>query len=354
MHRWCGGSAWAFVVVTSCTRNVVPTPASVCNELQTNPNAVTLSLWSIADVTGDSSHMLSGLWYDDRHHNFFSVMDNDPHVVSLQSDVSMRQWVATRENFDLSSYTQLEGITGNLTDFVITDEDDREGALHGPHVVLVSRSDGRIRNVEVPARFRELSHNSGFEAVSLVPDGQTLLVANERALLRDVDGMVRILSVNMRTQAQQQHAYSLGPNCWNDGASSDAGLSDFVAVSATHLLTVERAWRRDRGNCVRIFLTDLSSAPDVQARDTLTSDVPVARKQLVLDLSDLPRTIDLPLGPTQTHPALGNYEGIAIGPCLPDGRRSVVLVTDDNYDSVQRTGSPPQARRILVLAATGL
>jgi hypothetical protein len=353
MHRWCRSSAWALVFVASCTRHITPTPASVCQPLQPHPHTVALSLWSISDLSDDGSHMLSGLWYDDRSHKFFSVMDNDPHVVSLHSDASMHVWSTTRENFDLSSYAQLEGITGDSTDFVISDEDDREGALHGPHVALVSRNDGRIRNMEVPARFREMSRNSGFEAVSLVPDGQTLLVANERPLLRDADGMVRILSVNLRTQTQQQHAYSLGPTCWDD-APSDIGLSDFVAVSTTHVLTVERAWRRDRGNCVRIFLTDLSSAPDLQTRDTLTSDVQVVRKQLVLDLSDLSRTIPLPLGPTQTHPALGNYEGIAVGPCLPDGRRSVVLVTDDNYDFVLRTGSPPQVRRVLVLAATGL
>ena len=39
---------------------------------------------------------------------------------------------------------------------------------------------------------------------------------------------------------------------------------------------------------------------------------------------------------------MDNYEGMALGPVLPDGRRSLILVTDDN-------NRPDQVARILVL-----
>ncbi len=42
-----------------------------------------------------------------------------------------------------------------------------------------------------------------------------------------------------------------------------------------------------------------------------------------------------------------NVEGITPGPCLPDGRRTVLLVSDDNFSSVQTT-------RFLAFAATGI
>ena len=34
---------------------------------------------------------------------------------------------------------------------------------------------------------------------------------------------------------------------------------------------------------------------------------------------------------------LDNTEGITLGPMLPDGRQSVVLVSDDNFSSTQIT-----------------
>ena len=47
-------------------------------------------------------------------------------------------------------------------------------------------------------------------------------------------------------------------------------------------------------------------------------------KSLLLDL----RTLGLPLD---------NIEGMAIGPTLPDGRRSLILVSDDNFAATQFT-----------------
>ena len=54
---------------------------------------------------------------------------------------------------------------------------------------------------------------------------------------------------------------------------------------------------------------------------------PVAMtKTLVADLSTMPEVRDL-----------DNIEGITFGPKLSDGRQSVVLVTDDNFNPAQVT-----------------
>ncbi|MDX2939877.1 esterase-like activity of phytase family protein [Streptomyces ipomoeae] len=42
-----------------------------------------------------------------------------------------------------------------------------------------------------------------------------------------------------------------------------------------------------------------------------------------------------------------NVEGITLGPRLPDGRRTVLLVSDDNFSAVQTT-------QFLAFAATGI
>ena len=50
----------------------------------------------------------------------------------------------------------------------------------------------------------------------------------------------------------------------------------------------------------------------------------VATKELVLDLDRLGIPLD-------------NVEGMTFGPRLPDGRRSIVLVSDDNFAAAQCT-----------------
>jgi hypothetical protein len=49
-----------------------------------------------------------------------------------------------------------------------------------------------------------------------------------------------------------------------------------------------------------------------------------ADKTLVLDLATLGITLD-------------NVEGLAFGPVLPDGRQSLVLISDDNFSDSQKT-----------------
>jgi hypothetical protein len=62
-----------------------------------------------------------------------------------------------------------------------------------------------------------------------------------------------------------------------------------------------------------------------------------------VDLAKLPAK-GLPAAKqTQESPLLDNYEGLAVGPVLPDGRQSLILVSDDNA----RTD---QFARIVVLA----
>jgi 3-phytase len=72
----------------------------------------------------------------------------------------------------------------------------------------------------------------------------------------------------------------------------------------------------------RICLVDLHGATDILGRDSLTAPsarpLRPVRKTLVTDLSDVPAL----------H-RVDNIEGIAPGPRLPDGRRTVVLVSDD-------------------------
>jgi len=70
-------------------------------------------------------------------------------------------------------------------------------------------------------------------------------------------------------------------------------------------------------------------------------------KTLVLDLSEVPG-----LSP-DLAPSLDNFEGLAFGPRLADGRSTLIVVSDDNFNETQRTwflqfaiGEPGRTQRV--------
>jgi len=69
--------------------------------------------------------------------------------------------------------------------------------------------------------------------------------------------------------------------------------------------------------------TDISSLPTL--RDTIEGIAPIQKRSL-LDLSTL-----------SLEPPLDNIEGMTLGPRLPDGSRSLILVSDNNFDGAQVT-----------------
>jgi hypothetical protein len=57
----------------------------------------------------------------------------------------------------------------------------------------------------------------------------------------------------------------------------------------------------------------------------------LAKKTLLLDLRDIIPQLDA------EFPSLDNFEGMCLGPRLADGSRTVILVSDNNFNPQQRT-----------------
>jgi len=128
-------------------------------------------------------------------------------------------------------------------------------------------------------------------------------------------------------------------------------VKDAIALADTALLLLERGWQSDWGNTVRIYRVDLADpglgGADVLASAGLDADTPVLAKTLVVDLGAL-RVEGVTHPGTQANPLLDNYEGLAVGPVLPDGRRVLFVTSDDNANHAT------QVARVLVLAVPGL
>jgi hypothetical protein len=186
--------------------------------------------------------------------------------------------------------------------------------------------------------------NLAFESLNLTPNRRYLVTAGEGALFQDgpastnLNGsLARILVFDARTQrAVSEYVYDVGP--WAE-PSAIFGVNGIVEVlpidDAGTMLVMERSFSvggvlgGGTGNVVVINEISTRGATDVLEIDALYEDgapidhVPVSRR-LVFTFEDLGIPID-------------NIEGMTFGPRLPDGRHTVVIVSDNNFSAAQFT-----------------
>jgi hypothetical protein len=121
-----------------------------------------------------------------------------------------------------------------------------------------------------------------------------------------------------------EHLYSLDPP---PADVANLGLSELLVLDqGGHFLSLERSFGIT-GFSGKIFQLAIGGATDVSNIPALAGNAdgltPIA-KRLLLDLSSLGVPLD-------------NYEGTALGPRLPDGSQSLILVSDDNFNELQTT-----------------
>lgn len=223
--------------------------------------------------------------------------------------------------------------------FVSSEGEAKAG--QAPWVAEFDRAGRERGELPLPARFlpdgRERSgvrDNLGFEALALSPDGAYLFTGTETALAQDgpstdqdSPSVVRLLRWRLDPPgespaefAYRVEAVSVRPP--TPDAFRLNGLVELLAFSPTHLLALERQFVSGVGVVIRLYRVELDGATEVSGRDDLAApDVRLAHKELLLDFADLGQ--DVPLD---------NVEGLALGPRLPDGRRALLAVSDDNFD----------------------
>ena len=117
------------------------------------------------------------------------------------------------------------------------------------------------------------------------------------------------------------------------------GLVELLSIGGTDFLAMERGYAEEEGesgrrrNTIRIFQMSIDGATDISTMDSLRGqgNIRAARKTLLLDFSTI-------RGLSPELAALDNFEGMAFGPPLSDGSRTLIVVSDDNFSRRQRTG----------------
>jgi hypothetical protein len=290
---------------------------------------------------------LSAASFDEATRTLFTLQDHAPSIVPLAPSEDWKTWTV--------------GMPIAVTGTPAGDTYDAEGLVHvaGGFYAITSETtptlakldaQGKVLStITLPAHYAAQSAgNKGLESLSLSPSGRFLFTVNEGALVQDdtlssktKGTTVRILRHELATSSEREIAYrteKLGAGT----TTGDLGVSDVAALSDDVLLVLERGFQSGYGNTVRIFRVDLAGAPDVLAVHSVGPTAAVVPKTLVVDLAALPSEgITHPA--TQPNPILDNYEALALGPLLPDGRRLLIVVSDDN-------ASEEQVARVLVLA----
>ncbi len=305
---------------------------------------------------------LSGITYDVRRQLYYSISDDRSQKAPARFytlTIDLSQGALKEGGVTLTDVTTLLAETGQpfaplsldpegiaLTrrgSLFIASEGDSSRQIN-PFVKEFSRSGQSLKTLPVPAQFlpaqnRGVRNNLAFESLTLTPDQTALFTATEAALLQDGPEATveqgspsRILKYNPRTgQPEQEFLYLTEPVAAPPNATHTAGnngLVDLLALDRHRLLSLERAFSAGIGNTIRLFEVSLAGATDLQGLESLSTvdltTLKPVQKRLLLDFKDLKIPLD-------------NLEGLTFGPEFADGRRALVVVSDNNFNPLQVT-----------------
>lgn len=305
---------------------------------------------------------LSGLTYDRRQDRFYAVSDDRSQFSPArfyELKLTLKPTPLGIENLEVVSVIRLqdqqgEAFAANTVDLegiaitpsqsvFIASEGVKDQALPfvdefdlktGAWRQALSLPDYFLPNLDPEAPDRGVGNNLGFEALTLNPGGDRLFVATESALQQDLDPdfdgpkrprLLHYLLGDLKPIQISEYLYPLEPT--PQGATFH-GLVELLAVdNGGHFLSLERTFTPGQGISAKLFQISTGAATNVSTLAILKGDlagIQPIRKQLLLDLSQL----GIPLQ---------NLEGMAIGPNLPEGGQSLLLVSDNNFQPQEST-----------------
>ncbi|MEO0406103.1 MAG: esterase-like activity of phytase family protein [Cyanobacteria bacterium P01_A01_bin.135] len=221
-----------------------------------------------------------------------------------------------------------------------------------PFVDEFDLSGQRIGRIPIPQRYlppaegtdppQGVQDNRGFESLTIVTERSgagnrepfRMFAAIEEPLVQDVlepedsdtpakGRLLHYLVGEAQTLLISEHLYPIAPLPF--GAFNN-GLVELLPLDPGHFFSLERSFGLG-GSGIKLFQIATGGATDTSNIERFSASVntiqPI-RKRLVLDLAELGIELD-------------NIEGMAHGLRLPDGSRSLLLISDDNFNDGQFT-----------------
>jgi len=262
----------------------------------------------------------------------YDVNDSDLEDIQLLGDELL---ISSERDKDGRPWIRRFGLDGTL-----------RGSLPVPDrflTVTQPGEDGRPRIV------RGVRSNIGFEGMTLTPSGLTLFTTNEGALAQDgpvasiaAGTNVRLTRWELGSDARPTSEYVYAtekifaaPQPADQFA--DNGVTALLWVRHLlpdyDMLVMERSFSTGVGNDVSIFGVTLTDATNVSDLDALPSPYAgrTVTKTRLANMAELGIAAD-------------NLEGLALGPRLPNGKPSLIVMSDDNFS----TFVPPQVNQFIL------
>ncbi|WP_346289529.1 esterase-like activity of phytase family protein [Sphaerothrix gracilis] len=318
------------------------------------------------DFEGTTVGGLSAITYDVQRDRFYVLSDDrgniaPPRFYTLRLDVPTAP-TTTLGQIAIEQVTQLQDAAGKP---YAPNQLDPEGLALSPRQSLFVVSEGDTADIpqlneydldggQLQTRFRlperylpeesaakGVQNNLSFESLTInaLPGSAAwvepfrVFLATEGPLQQDLDADVAIAPKNRflhyligqdQSTLISEHLYPLdmGPT-----GTLLTGLSELLTLDqGGHFLAMERSLGF-KGFDIRLYQLSSGGATDISTVESLKGDVsgiqPI-QKRLLLNLADL----DVPLD---------NFEGMTLGPDLPGGDRSLILISDNNFEADQPT-----------------
>jgi hypothetical protein len=201
-----------------------------------------------------------------------------------------------------------------------------------------------VRNVATSSMFAMQKGNAGsrenatYEGLSLSADGRSVWVAMEGARYEDGatpsfesgGASIRLTQYDVASaKSIRQIAYAMDAipaRPMPPTGFADNGVPEILMLDTHRMLVLERSYAQGVGNSLRVYVIDTRDSADVINIPALsaTNHSPV-RKRLLINFDSL------------NLAKLDNTEGMSFGPRLANGNRTLIFVSDDNFNRSQIT-----------------
>ena len=296
---------------------------------------------------------LSGVDFVNNQYYFVVDDDKDPRILTSEISISENKIKAVNfkevihlndsaTNFYKENALDLESVfvdekTNEI--YVVSEGSINKNKL--PTVFKMDKKGAFLEQFELPknlSNLKTIKHNAAFEASSKSIDNKGFWVVMEAPL--NVDGQeptfaktsspIRITYVDKTSKkATKQFAYQL-ENITKPakGNINLNGVTAMLEYKENQFLVVERTYQNgygSHGNIVRIFdvIIDETSTNILTIDALKTSKYIPLKKRLVFNFDAIKGKL--------TEKIIDNIEGITFGPNLPNGNKSLLLISDDNF-----------------------
>lgn len=251
-------------------------------------------------------------------------------------------------SFFKNNYLDLEGIRflPNKKSILISSEGSISSAKD-PSLFSITESGTFLDAFPIKDYFKANSkaqprNNGLFEGLSISADKKAFWVAAELPLtidgpeptLHKTISPARITRYDLETKKPTKQVTYLLDSITKTpkGSFYVNGISEILILAPEKLFVIERAYSSGlgtHGNSVRLYLADLSKATNTLNIESLKSNktqIVPAEKRLLFDFSTVENKLK--------SGYIDNIEGITFGPILPNGHQSILLVSDNNFNSM--------------------